>query len=80
MVEQGFATLAVMAQSWESFVAEESCEDDLKQKQESDRAVIGRCFSSLLEDTWIRERVDEMVGLPHLVSSSDLASANGVSF
>ncbi|PON93061.1 Coatomer beta subunit [Trema orientale] len=52
MVEKGFAALAVMAQSWENFLSEES-EEDTSEKWASGRAAVGGAFSVLLQQAWL---------------------------
>ncbi|XP_062109375.1 uncharacterized protein LOC133819997 [Humulus lupulus] len=51
MVEKGFAALAVIAQSWESFLSEES--EDSSEKWTAGRAAVGRSFSVLLQQAWL---------------------------
>ena len=53
MVEKGFAALAVMAQSWENFLSEDSEQKESSEKWASGRATIGRAFSALLQQAWL---------------------------
>ncbi|EEF43160.1 protein transporter, putative [Ricinus communis] len=53
VVERGFATLAVMAQSWENFLPEEIEQIESSEKLASGRAVIGKALSALLQWTWL---------------------------
>ncbi|CAN6548395.1 unnamed protein product [Malus baccata var. baccata] len=53
MVEKGFEALAAIDQSWESFTAEQSEENESSEKWVSSRATIGRAFSSLLQQAWL---------------------------
>lgn len=53
MIEKGFAALAVMAQSWESFLAEEHEQKESSEKWASGRAAVGRAFSVLLQQAWL---------------------------
>lgn len=53
MIEKGFAALAVMAQSWESFLAEEHEQKEYSEKWASGRAAVGRAFSVLLQQAWL---------------------------
>ncbi|XP_015900167.3 importin beta-like SAD2 homolog isoform X2 [Ziziphus jujuba] len=53
MLEKGFSALAVMAQSWESFLSEEFEQNERTEKWASCRATIGRAFSSLLQHFWL---------------------------
>ncbi|XP_062143385.1 importin beta-like SAD2 homolog isoform X2 [Alnus glutinosa] len=53
VVEQGFAALAVMAQSWENFMPEELEQNELSEKWASGRATVGRAFSALLQQAWL---------------------------
>lgn len=54
MVEQGFEALAVIAHSWESFVLEESDKNESNEKWASGRTTIGRAFSALLQEAWLK--------------------------
>ncbi|KAL5537366.1 hypothetical protein UlMin_045412 [Ulmus minor] len=54
IVEKGFAALAVMAQSWENFLAEELEKNECSEKWASGRADIGRAFSALLQQAWLK--------------------------
>lgn len=53
MIEKGFAALAVMAQSWVSFLAEEHEQKESSEKWASGRAAVGRAFSVLLQQAWL---------------------------
>ncbi|RXH71792.1 hypothetical protein DVH24_025293 [Malus domestica] len=53
MVEKGFEALAAIDQSWESFTAEQSEENESNEKWVSGRATICRAFSSLLQQAWL---------------------------
>lgn len=53
MVEKGFAVLAVMAQSWENFLSEDSDQKESSEKWASGRATIGGAFSVLLQQAWL---------------------------
>lgn len=67
-MEQGFAALAVMAQSWENFMPEELEQNELSEKWTSGRATIGRAFSALLQQAWLSP-VHQLVGLRFLLSN-----------
>lgn len=54
MVEQCFATLAVMAQCWENSASEENEKDDSGQLWVSGQATMMRAFSDLLQHAWLR--------------------------
>lgn len=54
MVEQCFATLAVMAQCWENSAPEDNEQDDSSQLWISDQATMMRAFSDLLQHAWLR--------------------------
>ncbi|KAF8017772.1 hypothetical protein BT93_H2847 [Corymbia citriodora subsp. variegata] len=56
VAEKGFATLAVMAQCWESFISEEANEHESSEKCASGRAIIGRTFSVLLQEAWLKPK------------------------
>ncbi|KAM3338224.1 importin beta-like SAD2 [Capsicum galapagoense] len=54
MVEQCFATLAVMAQCWEDSASEENGQDGSSQLWLSGQATMMRAFSDLLQHVWLR--------------------------
>ncbi|CAN4112732.1 unnamed protein product [Withania somnifera] len=54
MVEQCFATLAVMAQCWEDSASEENEQDGSSQLWLSGQATMMRAFSDLLQHAWLR--------------------------
>ncbi|XP_049408930.1 uncharacterized protein LOC125872255 [Solanum stenotomum] len=54
MVEQCFATLAVMAQCWENSASEENEQDDSSQLWLSGQTTMMRAFSDLLQHAWLR--------------------------
>ncbi|XP_048129255.1 importin beta-like SAD2 isoform X2 [Rhodamnia argentea] len=56
VAEKGFATLAVMAQCWESFISEEANEHESSEKCASGRAIIGRAFAVLLQEAWLKPK------------------------
>lgn len=51
MVERGFAALAVMAQTWEDYMSDETKQQN--QEWQCGRAAIARTFSSLLQQAWL---------------------------
>lgn len=53
MVERGFATLAVMSQSWENFIPEETEQIESSEKWISGRTENGKSLSALLEQAWL---------------------------
>ncbi|KAJ6899691.1 hypothetical protein NC652_025981 [Populus alba x Populus x berolinensis] len=53
VVERGFATLAVMSQSWENFIPEETEQIESSEKWISGRTVNGKSLSALLEQAWL---------------------------
>ncbi|KAL4273520.1 hypothetical protein GQ457_13G023310 [Hibiscus cannabinus] len=53
VVVRGFEALAVMAQSWESFMDEEDEQNDSSEKKASGQAAIGRALSALLQQAWL---------------------------
>ncbi|CAK7326263.1 unnamed protein product [Dovyalis caffra] len=53
VVERGFATLAVMSQSWENFIPEETEQIESSEKWVCGRTAIGKAFSALLEQAWL---------------------------
>ncbi|XP_048497236.1 uncharacterized protein LOC104889132 isoform X2 [Beta vulgaris subsp. vulgaris] len=59
-VTQGFATLAVMAKSWQNTVPEEDEEDDLNEKWATDQKTMAIAFSALLQQAWLGTK--ELVG------------------
>lgn len=67
MVEKGFSALAVMAQSWENFLSEESEKKDSSEKWASGQATVGRAFSVLLQKAWLPP-------MPPLVSDNFLSN------
>lgn len=69
MVERGFEALAVIAHSWESFVVEESDENESSEKWATGQATIGRAFSALLQEAWLKP-MQTGVGLPFGILSS----------
>lgn len=62
MVEQGFASLAVMAQCWEDSASEENEQDGSSQLWRSGQATMMRAFSDLLQHAWLRSAL-RMVSL-----------------
>ncbi|XP_056168481.1 importin beta-like SAD2 homolog isoform X2 [Syzygium oleosum] len=56
VAEKSFATLAVMAQCWETFISEEANEHETSEKCASGRAIIGRAFSVLLQEAWLKPK------------------------
>ncbi|XP_015062518.2 importin beta-like SAD2 homolog [Solanum pennellii] len=54
MVEQCFATLAVIAQCWENSASEENEQDDSSQLWLSGQTTMMRAFSDLLQHAWLR--------------------------
>ncbi|XP_031396138.1 importin beta-like SAD2 homolog isoform X3 [Punica granatum] len=56
VVEQGFEALAVIVHSWESCVVEESGEGESNEKWASGQATIGRAFSALLQEAWLKPK------------------------
>lgn len=70
MVEKGFEALAAIDQSWESFTAEQSEENESSEKWVSSRATIGRAFSSLLQQAWLAPAHD-LVSFYFLVNFPD---------
>lgn len=53
MLEKGFATLAVMSQSWENSVPEETEQVESSEKWISGRTTNGKSLSALLEQAWL---------------------------
>ena len=53
MVVRGFEALAVMAQSWETFMLEEVEQNDSSEKKASGQAAIARALSALLQQAWL---------------------------
>ncbi|XVE82344.1 hypothetical protein DITRI_Ditri15bG0140800 [Diplodiscus trichospermus] len=53
VVVRGFEALAVMAQSWETFMLEEVGQNDSSEKQASSQAAIARALSALLQQAWL---------------------------
>ncbi|XP_057992891.1 uncharacterized protein LOC110632928 isoform X2 [Hevea brasiliensis] len=53
VVERGFAALAVMAKSWESFLPEDFEQIESSEKWASGQAAIGKALSALLQQTWL---------------------------
>ncbi|KDP27986.1 hypothetical protein JCGZ_19066 [Jatropha curcas] len=53
VVERGFSSLAVMAQSWQNFLPEEIEEIESSEKWASGQATIGKALSALLHQTWL---------------------------
>ncbi|KAL9352190.1 hypothetical protein Peur_054870 [Populus x canadensis] len=53
VVERGFATLAVMSQSWENFIPEETEQIESSEKWISGRTENGKSLSALLEQAWL---------------------------
>ncbi|XP_038975739.1 importin beta-like SAD2 isoform X2 [Phoenix dactylifera] len=52
VVEQGFAALAVMAQTWQDYMPDETKKQQ-NQEWQCGRAAIARTFSSLLQQAWL---------------------------
>ncbi|KAG1326119.1 putative importin beta-like SAD2 [Cocos nucifera] len=52
VVERGFAALAVMAQTWEDYIPDETKKQQ-NQEWQCGRAAIARTFSSLLQQAWL---------------------------
>ncbi|KAJ6312263.1 hypothetical protein OIU77_013910 [Salix suchowensis] len=53
VLEKGFATLAVMSQSWENSVPEETEQVESSEKWISGRTTNGKSLSALLEQAWL---------------------------
>ncbi|XP_030507161.2 importin beta-like SAD2 homolog [Cannabis sativa] len=76
MVEKGIAALAVIAQSWENSLSEES--EDSSEKWASGRAAVGRSFSALLQQAWftpaipLKDDIDEVSTLSSINDASTL--------
>lgn len=54
MVEKGFAALAVMVLSWESFISEENEQKESSEKWASGQAAIGKALTGLLHQAWLK--------------------------
>lgn len=63
VVERGFAALSVMAQCWEESLPEEDENDVTNNIAVSNRAVISKAFTDLLQSAWLRP-MDEITESP----------------
>ncbi|OMO58548.1 hypothetical protein COLO4_34539 [Corchorus olitorius] len=64
VVVRGFEALAVIAQSWETFMLQEVEQNDSDEKQASGQAAIARALSALLQQAWIAVPLDAEASLP----------------